>query len=249
MKKILVTGGRGRLGKALLPVLERTAFKLWAPSHEEFDITRSQENLLFWLAAEQPDIIIHAAALTDTRFCEKNRLAAWETNIEGTHKLRLAGEVIHAEFVYISTPCVFDGVSAPYDEFTVPYPTNFYGLTKLIGEIEAAKAKRWLILRGNFVPREPWPYPKAFSDRYGTYLFADQFAKAVVDVVHSTLYDEKPMNSTIHLVGDRKMSMLELARMTTPDIEGMTFDDYDGPPLTKDMSLETKNWTPYSIDD
>ncbi len=250
MKKILVTGGSGRLGRELIPILEKRNFEVWAPTHEEFDILGTREQLLFWLAAEQPQLVIHAAAMTGIPNCDKWRLKAWRTNVEGTHTLRQAADAVNATFVYISTPCVFDCVSPPFDEGVIPYPANFYGLTKLVGEVEAIKANHWLVLRGNFVPRGPWPYPKAFSDRYGTYLFADQFANAITDVVQSSLYNSDPMNLTIHLVGDRKISMLELARMTTPDIEEMTLDEYDGPTLSKDMTMITRNWTKtYSIDD
>ena len=41
--------------------------------------------------------------------------------------------------------------------------------------------------------------------------------------------------------------MFELAKITTPEIESMTIDDYSGPPVTMDMSLDTKRWKKYQI--
>ena len=35
--------------------------------------------------------------------------------------------------------------------------------------------------------------------------------------------------------------------MTTPQIEPMTIDDYSGPPLTMDMSLDSVRWKKYKI--
>ena len=41
--------------------------------------------------------------------------------------------------------------------------------------------------------------------------------------------------------------MFELAKYTTNDIEPMTVDEYSGPDLTIDMSLDTKRWKKYNI--
>jgi dTDP-4-dehydrorhamnose reductase len=100
----------------------------------------------------------------------------------------------------------------------------------------------YLIIRGNFVSREKWPYPKAFTDRYGTYLFAEDVAKGIKDVL-----DER-LTGIVHIVGDKKISMFELARITTPDVQPMTLKEYRGPPLTIDMSLDTVRWKKYKID-
>ena len=98
-----------------------------------------------------------------------------------------------------------------------------------------------LIIRTNFVARKKWPYEKAFTDRFGTYLFSDQVAKAISDVYY------KKLNGLIHIVGDKKISMYDLAKLTTPEIQPMTINDYDGPPLTIDMTLDSINWQKYKI--
>ena len=55
------------------------------------------------------------------------------------------------------------------------------------------------------------------------------------------------LQGIVHIVGDKKMSILELAKITTPDVQPMTIDDYSGPPLTMDMSLDTELWKKYTI--
>ena len=55
------------------------------------------------------------------------------------------------------------------------------------------------------------------------------------------------MNGIIHIVGDKKISMLELAKITTPDVKSMTINDYWGPKLTIDMSLDSERWKKYQI--
>ena len=55
------------------------------------------------------------------------------------------------------------------------------------------------------------------------------------------------MEGIVHIVGDKKMSMFELAKLTTPDIQPITIKEYSGPKLTIDMSLDTERWKKYSL--
>lgn len=81
------------------------------------------------------------------------------------------------KFIYVSTACVFDGHSEMYSEESIPYPENFYSLTKLLGEYVVNRLSNSLIIRTNFVGRQKWPYSKAFADRFGTYLFQIKLLK------------------------------------------------------------------------
>lgn len=51
----------------------------------------------------------------------------------------------------------------------------------------------------------------------------------------------------MHIVGDKKMLIFELAKLTTPDVQPMTIKEYFGPRLTMDMSLDTERWKKYKI--
>ena len=112
----------------------------------------------------------------------------------------------------MSTACVFDGHSGMYKETDIPYPENFYALTKLLGENEVTKLSNHLIIRTNFVAKTTWPYPKAFTDRFGTYLFAENVASGINEIISEDL------NGVVHVVGDKKISMYELAKITTETI-------------------------------
>lgn len=237
---VLITGGGGRLGKEL-----RKAFPgALAPTHEELDITNI-EKVKQYVSQFNFDTIIHCAALAGISQCEENRKLAWEVNVLGTENLLKACTEFtdNCYFVYISTACVFYGDRGNYTEDDIPYPKNFYSLTKLLGEF-VVKSNSWtksLIIRTNFTSRERWPYPKAFIDRFGTYLLAEDVAVAIKEVI------ENAMTGVVHIVGSRKLSMYELAKITTPDIEPMTLAEYQGPPLTIDMSLDTIRWKKYEI--
>ncbi len=235
---VLITGGTGSLGIELQKIFPENI----SPTHEELDIT-NKEQVKKIFQQNKIDTIIHTAAITKVRKCEDDRQSAWNVNVEGTKNL--IDEIIHSKlninFVYVSTACVFDGHSGMYTEKSIPYPENFYSLTKLLGEFEVNRLPNATIIRTNFVPRKPWPYEKAFTDRFGTYLFANQVANGIQDVIKEKLI------GIVHIVGDRKISIFELAKMTTPQIEPMTIKDYSGPPLTMDMSLETIRWKKYTI--
>jgi len=80
-----------------------------------------------------------------------------------------------------------------------------------------------------------------FSDRFGTYLFPDGVAQGIKNV------QEENLKGIVHIVGNKKMSVFKLAKLTNPNVQPMTIKDYSGPKLTMDMSLDTERWKKYRI--
>ena len=236
---VFITGASGALGLELQKIYPGAL----VPTHQELDIGNREQVLEFFQKHPDIDTVIHAGALTGIRPCEENQPLAWKTNVEGTRNLvdAVLDSKQRIQFIYVSTACVFDGHHEMYKESSTPYPENFYALTKLVGESEVRKLPEFLIARTNFVAKERWPYPKAFTDRYGTYLFADGVARGIRDV------QKEEMTGIVHVVGDKKISVYELAKIMTPDVEPMTIKDYSGPKLTMDMSLDTERWKKYKI--
>ncbi len=235
---ILITGGTGELGSQLKILFPNSI----SPTHKDFDICdlTSVKNVF---KNNKIDAVIHSAAFTSVRDCEENKSKTMQINVQGTKNLvnELKNSNPMGKFVYVSTACVFDGHSGMYNETSIPYPENFYSLTKLLGEQIVNQLENSLIIRTNFVGRKKWPYPKAFTDRYGTYLFSDQVAQGIFDVYNDDL------NGIVHVVGDKKITMYELAKLSTPNIQPMTMNDYTGPRLTVDMSLDTTRWKKYTL--
>ena len=236
--KTLITGGSGILGIELKKFFPNSLF----PSHSELDIT-NHEMVFDYFSKNEFDSIIHAAAMTSIRQCESEKKLSWDTNVVGTKNLVDAAIKFNpnSKFSYVSTACVFDGHVGMYKESSIPHPENFYALTKLIGEQFVKNLKNHIIIRTNFKGKQKWPYPKAFTDRFGTYLFADQVALGINDIIKENI------QGVVHIVGKKKISMFELAQLTTPDIKPLTIDEYQGPPLTMDMSLDTERWKKYTL--
>ena len=235
---ILLTGVTGALGSELKKILPESI----SPIHRDFDICNF-DSVHNFFDNQKIDTVIHTAALTTVRGCEENKSQAMQINVEGTKNLidNFKNSNPQGKFVYISTACVFDGHFGMYDENSIPYPENFYSLTKLLGEYETKKLKNSLIIRTNFVARKKWPYQKAFTDRFGTYLFSDQVAFGINDVIKNNI------EGVVHIVGEKKISMFDLAKITTPEIQPITMQEYSGPKLTIDMSLDSKRWKKYSL--
>jgi dTDP-4-dehydrorhamnose reductase len=229
--KVLITGGTGRLGRELVKVFPQSLH----PPRQELGI-EDKSQVDDYISENKPDVIIHTAAVTSVPYCEENRKEAYETNVEVTENLIDAclNHNSGCYFVLISTACVFRGDVGNYVETDLPYPKNYYALTKLLAECAVKySGLKFLIVRTNFVAHEKWPYPKAFTDRYGTYLFASDVALAVKSIV------QQKLSGIVHVCGDKKMSMFELAKITTPDVQPMTLADYHGVPLTVNMSLSS----------
>ena len=234
---MLVTGGSGKLGRALQAVFLHAAF----PPRQELDLLR-REAVMSFVGTHRPSVVLHAAAYTSVRGAEENKRLCWETNVRGTEWLveALQVHVPTCYFVYVSTACVFYGDRGPYTEEDVPHPKNFYGLTKLVGEYVACRLPSSLVSRTNFVAREPWPYPQAFVDRYGTYLYADDVARALHEVIAHRL------TGIVHIAGADRLSMFELARATTPTVEPISMQKVSLP-LTVDMTLGSIRMAPYQL--
>ena len=241
LMKVLITGGSGALGDSL----KRTFNGAFCPMHAEMDIT-DKNKVTKTILSYKPEILIHTAALVGVRECEEDKQKAWLANVEGTQNIVDALKKLDNDcyLIYMSTACVFAGENERYyTEDSVPSPKNYYSFTKLCGELITRQHQNTCIIRTNFVPKKQWKYPKAFTDRFGTYLFTDTVAKGIFDVC------KKKEQGIIHIVGDKRVSMFELAILAgSKNVGKTTLADYKGPSLTIDMSLSTKRWKKYKLE-
>lgn len=154
MKKILVTGCNGQLGRAIR--------KEYAASDVEFintDVVEGEgvvslditdvDAVLKLVRAEKPDVIINCAAHTNVDKCEEQGDLAYKINAIGPRNLSIAATEADAKMIHVSTDYVFEGNGTrPYTEFDAPNPVSAYGKTKLEGENFVKEfAKKHFILR------------------------------------------------------------------------------------------------------
>jgi dTDP-4-dehydrorhamnose reductase len=130
--RILITGAKGQLGRALQAEFAGNA--VMPVDLPDCDISQ-RANALQVVAEFKPDIVIHAAAMTNVDGCARDPQAAYRANALGAQYVALACQQAACAMVYISTNEVFDGKkSEPYWEFDAPHPINTYARSKLAGE-------------------------------------------------------------------------------------------------------------------
>ena len=139
--RILVTGASGLLGATLIDA--------WADHHELCALSgtrkvnvprarlvdlRTGAGLAEALDDFQPTHVVHAAALTDVDYCERNPDEAQMVNAVASETLARLSRKSGARFVYVSTEAVFDGERGGYRESDRTRPVNVYATSKLDGE-------------------------------------------------------------------------------------------------------------------
>ena len=133
--KILITGGKGMLGRTLQA--ELAAHERVVADLPEWDITDGTA-FTSRLLAEKPDVVVHCAAMTKVDDCETNRDLAFKLNEEGTRNVALASKAAGARLVAISTDYVFSGDPPrepwAWGEMDIPRPRTVYGMSKFAGE-------------------------------------------------------------------------------------------------------------------
>lgn len=135
MKKIIITGANGQLGRAMNTALAgNTDVELINTDVGELDITRVDE-VLKLVREIKPYAIVNCAAHTAVDKCETDWDNAYRINAIGPRNLSIAATDAGAKLIHISTDYVFDGeAKSPYTEFDKPNPQGAYGKTKLAGE-------------------------------------------------------------------------------------------------------------------
>ena len=198
MKKILLTGCNGQLGRAIQKEYGDSADFILTdvidiPGIVRLDISKIDE-VMGLIKEAAPDTIINCAAATNVDGCEKDWDMAYKANAIGPRNLAIAARETHSKLFHISTDYVFPGTSPkPLNEFDEPGPISAYGKTKYEGEnFVRSFADRWFILRTawlygdgkNFVKTmlslsETHDELSVVSDQFGSPTCANELARLI----------------------------------------------------------------------
>lgn len=193
--------------------------------YQDFDITDGMASQIV-LNKYKPDIIIHAAAMTQVDECELNKIDCYNINVTATRFLIEAAKEIGATFLYVSTDFIFDGLSGPYKEDDEPKPLNYYGSTKLSAETEVMESGlHWSIVRtvlviGNSQSTRSniisWVKDKlnkgekikVVDDQFRTPTFTEDLAKGILLVI------KKNAKGIFHISGKDLLTPYQIAIQT-----------------------------------
>ncbi|HET9989132.1 MAG TPA: dTDP-4-dehydrorhamnose reductase [Kofleriaceae bacterium] len=191
--KLLVTGGRGQLGRALV---RRGGDAIVACDLPELDICDGDAVAR---ALDGCTGVINAAAYTAVDKAETEREQAYAVNRDGAGNVARACAVRGIPLVHVSTDYVFDGTATtPYREDAPLHPLGVYGESKLAGEEAVREAggtivrTSWLFGQGgpSFVHTmvrlaTERPVLRVVADQHGCPTWADDLADALIALVHA----------------------------------------------------------------
>ena len=232
MTKILVTGSAGLIGRQVTIDLIQENFDVYSCYNEtkpkfgtpiQLDLLKN-DKIKEIFHTIKPDIVIHLAALTDVEKCEIDKEQAIFLNTDSTKTLAIESEKHKAFFVYISTDYVFDGDKGLRNENDDVHPINFYGKSKLDGEIAVKNSGTQYAIVRTSTPFGLHPTKKSFplwikenleankeihvlNDQFTSPTFVPNLSKMIIEVV------KKQITGIIHLADNTRISRYEFAKM------------------------------------
>lgn len=217
--RIFVTGSTGQLGLALAKTF--TDAELYLGREITEDITQSK--IIQTICDFKPDVVIHAAAMTDVDACELEPDQAFLVNGQGTRHVAEGAQRVGSVMVYVSTDYVYDGSKeTPYIETDQPNPINLYGQSKLAGEQATRDATDpWLIVRTSWLYGEgqrnfvtnvlEWtktqPVLRLVKDKVGSPTYAQDLAQAIRHLLNTGSY-----NRIYHVSGEGACTWVEYGK-------------------------------------
>lgn len=244
MKKIIVTGCNGQLGKAVNEYYKGSnEYELVNTDVAELDITNIEAVMKF-VGDVKPYAIINCAAHTNVNACETQEDLAFKINAIGPRNLAIASKEFGAKLIHISTDYVFAGDNDhPYREYDEVAPQSAYGRTKLQGEHFVQQfADKYFIVRTAWLYGDGKNFVKTMlglgktndtvrvvGDQVGSPTSAKELAKAIGVLVQSDNYGI--FHGTCEGVcswADFTEEFYRLAGLTTK-VEHITTDEYPTP--------------------
>lgn len=140
MKKALVIGAAGNIGKPLVKYLKENDYEVreadikpaWRENYYVADITKPAD--LMAAFDFEPDYVFHLAAMVSRVTCEQAGSMCIDTNLYGTQNVIEFTKSCHAKLINFSTSEVYGPDIEIMDENEKASPNNRYGLSKLLAE-------------------------------------------------------------------------------------------------------------------
>ncbi len=229
--KLLITGASGLYGSKLAQLALAKKIEVYSSDIQSLSVYGNFVKLDISGKAQvdeafkniKPDVVVHAATLTDVDKCETNKELAWKVNVEGTKNIVEAAKNSGSFLIYISTDYVFSGEKGGYKETDKPDPINYYGLTKLKAEEIIQTQAEYFIARPSVIYGST---PAAGKVNFALWLIEtlqkDERVKIVTDqwntpTLNTNLAEmtlevmDRRLTGIYHLCGATKVSRYEFA--------------------------------------
>lgn len=135
MDPVLITGGIGQVGWAMLRRLHEAGVAAYAPGRDELDL-RDEAGIRGFFAGTPCRAVVNCAAYTAVDRAEDEKDLADSINARTPGILAEETGLLGIPLIHLSTDYVFDGTKAgAYVEGDATNPLGVYGRTKLAGEL------------------------------------------------------------------------------------------------------------------
>ncbi|MDR3635069.1 MAG: sugar nucleotide-binding protein [Isosphaeraceae bacterium] len=231
--RVVLTGASGQLGAYLLETLVVAGFDVRAWSgHTQgsrdgvvfraVDLTDADATALA-LAADEPDVVLHAAALSAAEAVRREPERARMVNVEATARFAQWCTERDRRIIFTSTDLVFDGSRPWWTEADAAAPLLEYGRTKRDAERAVLATPRGLVARISLLFGASRCGRPAFFDRAVAafrakepqHFFADEYRTpldyATAGDVLARLVESDAVG-LLHVAGRERMSRYELMR-------------------------------------
>lgn len=225
--RVLITGGNGQVGRALMAAAWPRGFRLSAPDRHELDLA-SPASVSAGFAKGRFDAVINAGAHTAVDRAEDEVAAAFAANALGPAVLADLCRMADVPLIQVSTDYVFDGrKAAPYAEDDATGPLGIYGASKLAGEMAVLKgAPRSVVVRtawvistgqGNFLTTmlglaRDRDVLRVVDDQHGAPTSAQDLATVLRDVTLRLIRDTAAPTGLYHFTNAGQTHWAGLAR-------------------------------------
>lgn len=148
---ILITGAEGSIGSYICNNLKER-HNIFPFNKNTLDITNKAQCIEV-INQVNPDLVIHAAALTNVDLCERDETSAYTINTIGCLNVAYPCSLKDIPILYLSCSDVYGGdKTSYYYETDLCLPVNVYGKTKLAGEkLIRTVCSKYFILRTSWV--------------------------------------------------------------------------------------------------
>ncbi len=249
-----ITGAGGLIGNYLVQSAPQFAlsWEVRGLTRAELDLTDTKKVREKFLQ-ENPQLIIHCAALSKSPICQTNPSLAQTLNVEVTRVLaELAPEI---PLIFFSSDLVFDGGKGNYTESDSANPLSIYAETKIAAEQIILKNLKHTVIRTSLNGGNSPTGDRGFNEELRNWwqggktvkLFTDEFRCPIPAVVTARAVWElanQNQPGIYHLAGNERLSRFQIGQLLAarcpqlnPNIQPVSLREYRGEPRPPDTSL------------
>lgn len=273
--RVLIFGASGMLGHRLC--LEwRHTLDVWAVYHKPISVYQRYAllhpdhqfggiDVLNFQAVKsvvqqvKPQVLVNAVGQIKQKIHHTSRAELIAVNALFPHRLAEICQLSGCRLIQLSTDCVFSGKRGMYREADVPDAQDDYGMTKLLGEVQADHA---LTLRTSMIG---WELENCFSllewfaaqhgnhiQGYRRAIFSGFTTQALADLMARIIIERPDLHGLYHLASDpiNKYELLQEVqlRLGWQDIHMHPNDEFfmdrslDGSLLNREMRWQIPTW-------